>query len=50
MKVFGPQVIDSVPHAREFVTPVYNEVQKEQIVAEETTQNIVEISTVQVIV
>ena len=50
VKVSAPQVIGSLPHPKEFVAPVYNQVHQEQIVAEETTQNIVEISTLQVIV
>ena len=46
----APQVIGSFPPSKEFATPVYNQVHQQQIGAEETTQTIVEISIVQVIV
>ena len=39
----APQVIGSFPPSKEFATPVYNQVHQQQIGAEETTQNIVEI-------
>ena len=46
----APQIIGSFPRSKEFAAPVYNLVHQQQIGAKETTQNIVEIATVQVIV
>ena len=43
----APKVIGSLPPLEEFAAPVYNQVHQEQIVAGETTQNTVEIPTVQ---
>ena len=45
----APQVIGLIPPSKEFATPVYNQVHQQQIGAKETTQNKVEIPTVQVI-
>ena len=46
---FAPQVIGLFPPSKESATPVYNQVHQQQIGAKETTQNMVEIPTVQVI-
>ena len=43
----APQVVGSHPPFEEFTAPVYNQVNQEQIVAGETTPNIVEIPEVQ---
>ena len=43
----APQVVVSLPPFDEFTAPVYNQVHQEQIVAGETTPNIVEIPVVQ---
>ena len=47
MEASAPQVADSLPPYEEFTAPVYKQVHQEQIVAGETTQNIVEIPVVQ---
>ena len=41
----APHVVDSLSPLDEFTTPVYNQVRQELFVAEETTQNSVEIPT-----
>ena len=43
----APQVVGSLLSLEEFASPVYNQIHQEQIVAGKTTQNIVEIPTVQ---
>ena len=43
----APQVVGSLPPFQEFDAPVYNQIHQEQIVAGETTQNIVQNSAVQ---
>ena len=47
MEGSAPQVVGSLLPFEEFTAPVYNQVHQEQIVAGETTQNIVEIPIVQ---
>ena len=43
----APQVVGSLPPSEEFDAPVYNQIHQQQIVAGETTQNMVENPSVQ---
>ena len=47
VEAFSPQFVGSLPPLDEFVAPVYNHTNQEQIVAGKTTPNIVEIPAVQ---